>query len=58
MARTKFSEAVAHAQQLVELGCDRDEALSNTQSAFDLNDLELDLVDSNLDLVIFGELYE
>lgn len=54
MARTNFSEAVAHCQQLIELGCERSEALVNTQVAFDLNDLEIDLVDSNMDLVEQG----
>jgi hypothetical protein len=46
-----FSEAVAHAKQLIALGCDRDEAVANTQVAFELDDFTADMVDSNLDLV-------
>ena len=46
-----FSEAVAHAKQLIALGCDREEAVANTQVAFELDDFTADMVDSNLDLV-------
>ena len=46
--KTRFSEAVAHTQQLIALGCDPDEALENTRIAVEMDDLTLDLVAENI----------
>jgi len=45
---SRFSEALAHTKQLIQLGCDQEEALANTQVAFDLDDLTVDMLDSVL----------
>lgn len=47
---THFSEAVAHAESLIEVGCTPDEAVVDTVRAFELNDLEADLLECNVDL--------
>lgn len=41
---TKYSEAIAHYNQLMELGADQNTALHDTQIAFDLEDYEADFL--------------
>ena len=40
-----ITEAAAHMKQLMDLGCDYDEAVSNTQVAFELDQECMDLVE-------------
>lgn len=49
--KTRFSAALAHYSQLRELGCDQDQALADTQVAYDLDDLTLDILGQAADLV-------
>ena len=41
-----ITEAAAHIKQLMDLGCDYEEAVSNTQVAFELDQESMDLVES------------
>ena len=41
-----ITEAAAHLDQLVQLGCDYEEALSNTQVAFELDQESMEMVES------------
>lgn len=42
--RTNFTEAQAHAQQLIEVGCAIEEAIADAQRAFELDDLTADIL--------------
>ena len=46
---TRFSEATAHMQQLLALGATQESALLDTQRAFDLDDLTMDILEQNLE---------
>ena len=52
---THFSEALAHAQQLVDLGCQPEKAVADTQRAFELDELSADVLSSNLDLYVMAQ---
>ncbi len=45
-----ITEAVAHLDQLVQLGCDYEEAVSNTQVAFELDQESMEMVEC-----VYGE---
>ena len=56
-----ITEAVAHLDQLVQLGCDYEEALSNTQVAFELDQESIEMVECLYDeecYARFGHLVE
>lgn len=40
-----ITEAAAHMKQLIDLGCDYEEAVANTQVAFELDQDSMDLVE-------------
>ena len=42
--RTNFSEALGHAQSLIEVGCAIDEAVADAQRAFDMDELSTDVL--------------
>lgn len=45
-----ITEATAHLKQLVDLGCDYEEAVANTQAAFELDQESMDMVEA-----VYGE---
>ena len=47
---TTITEAAAHLGQLVDLGCDYEEAVANTQVAFELDELTMGIVEN-----VYGE---
>lgn len=49
---THFAEAVAHAEGLIQVGCTPEEAVVGTVRAFELNEIEADLLECNVDLFL------
>lgn len=42
--RTNFSEALGHAKSLIEAGCSVEEAVTDAQRAFEMDDLSTDVL--------------
>ena len=47
--RTRFTEALAHLKQLIELGAEFPDAVYSTSVAFEMNQLEVELLEQNYD---------
>lgn len=52
---THFAEALAHARQLIELGCSVEQAVADTGRAFELDSLTMEVLESNLDLLALAD---
>ena len=53
--RTNFTEATAHAKQLIEVGCGVDEAIADAQRTFELDELTADVMGQCIELWIETE---
>lgn len=52
--RTRFSEALAHLNSLIDLGCEFPQAVYDTSVAYDMNTLEVELLEANYDFQYYG----
>ena len=53
-----ITEAVAHMQQLIDQGCYYEQAVHDTQVAFELDQESMDLVESIYDDQMWGDIRE
>ena len=51
-----ITEAVAHMTQLVDLGCEYEEAVANTQVAFELDAESMDMVEAVYAEELWGDI--
>jgi hypothetical protein len=50
MKHSNYSQALAHLQQLIALGCEFPDAVWETTRAFELNTIDVEILEMNYDL--------
>jgi hypothetical protein len=50
MKHSNYSQALAHLQQLISLGCEFPDAVWETTRAFELNTIDVEILEMNYDL--------
>lgn len=56
MKHSRQSQALAHLKQLIELGCEFPDAVWETTRAFELNQLDVEILEFNYDNQCIAEL--